>query len=335
MTPAVINNKEGGDVAAHNMMIAMRVHEFGPPDTIVQDSVAIPTPEPDEVLVRVHAAGVGPWDGWIRSGKSVLPQPLPLTLGSDIAGVVESVGGGVTGTAPGDDVYGVTNARFTGGYSEYAACKAAMIARKPRNLSFVEAASAPVVAVTAWQMLFDEAKLSAGQTALIQGAAGSVGSYAVMLALAAGVQVIASGREGQLEYLRGLGAHEVTLSSELARYAGKADAAIDLVGGPSESQLLNCVKPGGSLVSAVPPPPTGEAKLRDIRATFLLVHVETRYLDELTARFEAGQIRPFVGTVLPLDEARTAHEMLDRIRPAKPGKIVLVPAQHANELFRK
>src|SRR3546814_9805611 len=124
-----------------------------------------------------------------------------------------------------------------------------MIARKPRNLSFVEAASAPVVAVTAWQMLFDEAKLSAGQTALIQGAAGSVGSYAVMLALAAGVQVIASGREGQLEYLRGLGSHEVTLSSELARYEGKADAAIDLVGGPSRSQLLSCVKPGGSLRS--------------------------------------------------------------------------------------
>ena len=312
-------------MAADDMMIAMRVHEFGPPDVIVEERIAIPAPEPDEVLVRVHAAGVGPWDGWIRSGRSVLPQPLPLTLGSDVSGVVEGVGRDVTGISPGDEVYGVTNSRFTGGYAEYAACKAAMIASKPRNLTFVEAASAPVVAVTAWQMLFDEAKLSAGQTALIQGAAGNVGSYAVMLALSAGVQVIASGREGQLEYLRGLGAHEITLSSELARIESKVDAVIDLVGGPSQLQLLASVKPGGSLVTAVPPPPTEEAKRRDVRASFLLVRVETRYLEELTTLFEAGKIQPYVGTVLPLSEARSAHGMLDRVRPAKPGKIVLVP----------
>lgn len=312
-------------MATDNLMVAMRVHEFGTSDAIVQERIVIPVPEPDEVLVRVHAAGVGPWDGWIRSGKSVLPQPLPLTLGSDVAGVVESVGRDVTGFSPGDEAYGVTNARFTGGYAEYAACKVGMIAKKPRNLSFVEAASAPVVAVTAWQMLFDEAKLSAGQTALIQGAAGSVGSYAVMLALVAGVRVIASGRERQLDYLRGLGAHEVTLPSDLARYEGKADAAMDLVVGPSQSQLLATVKPGGALVTAVPPLPVEAAKLLGVRATFLLVHVETRYLDELTTRFEAGQIQPYVGTVLPLAQARSAHEMLDRVRPSLPGKIVLVP----------
>src|SRR3546814_3939878 len=120
-------------MVANDMMMAMRVHAFGPPDAIVQESIAIPAPEPDEVLVRVHAAGVGPWDGWIRSGKSVLPQPLPLTLGSDIAGVAERIGRDVTGVSPGDEVYGVTNARFTGGYAEYAACKAVMIARKPRR----------------------------------------------------------------------------------------------------------------------------------------------------------------------------------------------------------
>ena len=151
-------------MAADDMMNAMRVREFGPPEAIVQESIAIPPPEADEALVRVHAAGVGPWDGWIRSGKSVLPQPLPLTLGSDIAGVVEKIGKDVSGFSPGDEVYGVTNSRFTGGYAERAACKSAMIASKPHNLTFVEAASAPVVAVTAWQMLFDEAKLTAGQT---------------------------------------------------------------------------------------------------------------------------------------------------------------------------
>jgi len=315
-------------MAVEGMMIAMRVHEFGPPDTIVRESIAIPAPGPDEVLIRVHAAGVGPWDGWIRSGKSVLPQPLPLTLGSDVAGVVESVGRDVTDFSPGDDVYGVTNPMFTGGYAEHAACKAAMIATKPQNLSFVEAASAPVVAVTAWQMLFDEAKLTAGQTVVIQGAAGSVGSYAVSLALAAGIQVIATGREGQLDYLRELGAQEVILSPALARYERKADAAIDLVGGPSQLQLLASVKPEGSLVSAVPSPPLEEAEQRDVKASFLLVHVEKRYLDELTVRFETGQIKPYVGTVLPLGEVRSAHEMLERIIPAKPGKIILVPERY-------
>ena len=305
-------------------MIAMRVHQFGSPDAIIQESIAIPDPEPDEVLIRVHAAGVGPWDGWVRSGRSVLPQPLPLTLGSDVAGVVERVGRGVAGFSPGDHVYGVTNPRFNGGYAEHATCKAGMIAKKPRNLTFVEAASAPVVAVTAWQMLFDEARLREGQTILIQGAAGSVGSYAVGLAIAAGIRVVASGREGQVEYLRGLGAHKVLLPSELVRYDGQVDAAIDLVGGPAQLQLLACVKPGGPLVTAVPPAPTEEARLRGVRASFLLVHVETHYLDELTIRFEAEEIRPYIGTVLPLSEARSAHEMLERIRPAKPGKIVLV-----------
>jgi NADPH:quinone reductase-like Zn-dependent oxidoreductase len=311
-------------MTANDIMIAVRVHEFGPPDAIVQDSIPIPSPEPDEVLVRVHAAGVGPWDGWIRSGQSVLPQPLPLTLGSDIAGVVEGLGRDVSGVSIGDEVYGVTNARFTGGYAEHAACKAGMIAKKPRTLSFVEAASAPVVAVTAWQMLFDEAKLKAGQVAIIQGAAGSVGRYAVMLARTAGIHVIASALQKDLDQLRELGADEVTPSSELGRYEGTVDAAIDLVGGPSRSQLLVCVKPGGVLVTAVPPPPTAEeAASRGVKASFMLVHVETRYLDELTARFEAGQIRPNVGTVLPLADARSAHEMLDGIRPASPGKIVL------------
>src|SRR3546814_20799008 len=104
-------------------MMARRVHAFGPPDAIVQESIAIPAPEPAEVLVRVHAAGVGPWDGWIRSGKSVLPQPLPLTLGSDIAGFADRLVRDVTGVSPGSEVYGVPKARFHAGSWESAACK--------------------------------------------------------------------------------------------------------------------------------------------------------------------------------------------------------------------
>src|SRR6476646_9389787 len=135
-------------------MLACRVNAFGPPSAIAFEEIPLPVPGEGEVLVRVRAAGVGPWDGWIRSGRSALPQPLPLTLGSDLAGTLERVGPAITGFAVGDAVFGVTNLRFTGAYAEYAVASAGMIAKKPADLGFVDAASVPVVAVTAWQALF-------------------------------------------------------------------------------------------------------------------------------------------------------------------------------------
>ena len=156
-------------------MLAWRVHKFGPPEAMILESVPRPDPSPGEVLVDVHAAGVGPWDGWIRAGKSALPQPLPLTLGSDLSGTVAAVGSGISELAIGDQVFGVTNTQFLGAYAEYAVASAGMLAKKPASLSYVEAASVPVVAVTAWQGLFEHARLEAGQTVVIHGAAGNVG----------------------------------------------------------------------------------------------------------------------------------------------------------------
>lgn len=173
-------------------MKACRVHHFGPPDVILIEEVDRPHPGEGEVLVRIKAAGVGPWDAWIRAGKSVLPQPLPLTLGSDLSGAVEAIGPAVTALKPGTEVFGVTNRQFTGAYAEYAVASAGMIAAKPVRLSDAEAASVPVVAVTAQQALFEQAKLAAGQTVLIHGAAGSVGAYAVQMARLAGLRVIAT-----------------------------------------------------------------------------------------------------------------------------------------------
>ena len=144
-------------------MKAARVHRYGPPDVIEIEDIEKPQPEADQVLVQVHAAGVGPWDGWIRSGRSVLPQPLPLTLGSDFSGIVETVGARVTSFAPGDEVFGLSSGDFTGSYAEYAAVPSTRLARKPRALSHVEAASVPVVAVTALQMLFDHARIASGE----------------------------------------------------------------------------------------------------------------------------------------------------------------------------
>src|SRR5262249_39867673 len=151
-----------------------------------------PCPAAGEVLVKVHAAGVGPWDAWIRAGKSALPQPLPLILGSDLAGEVTALGADVSDMAVGDRVFGVTNTQFLGAYAEYAVASAAMLAKKPGSLGYVEAASVPVIAVTAWQGLFDYARLEAGQTVVIHGAAGNVGEFAVQFARRANLRVVAT-----------------------------------------------------------------------------------------------------------------------------------------------
>jgi NADPH:quinone reductase-like Zn-dependent oxidoreductase len=146
-------NEEQSD----SSMMSWRVHEFGPPDVMRFEQVPRPNPGPGEILIKVEAAGVGPWDGWIRAGKSALPQPLPLTLGSDLSGEIVAMGTGVSELRVGDQVYGVTNPRFIGAYAEYALASAGMVSNKPTSLTHVEAASVPVVSVTAWQALFDHA----------------------------------------------------------------------------------------------------------------------------------------------------------------------------------
>ena len=198
-------------------MKAARIHNFGGPEVIVVEDVPIPDPAPGEVLVRVAASGVGPWDALIREGKSRVSPPPPLTLGSDLSGVIEAVGSGVRDWRKGDRVYGVTNAQFCGANAEYAIARANMIALKPLGITHIEAASVPVVAVTAWQMLFDYAHVERGQTVMILGAAGSVGAYAVQLAARAGLHVIAVVKEKEIEYVRNLGA-EIAFDSQLGSF---------------------------------------------------------------------------------------------------------------------
>src|ERR1044072_1905743 len=159
-------------------MNAARIHRFGGPDVIVVEDIPASVPAMGDVLVRVAASGVAPWDALIRQGKSKVSPPPPLTLGSDLAGVVEAVGPGVRQFNSGDEVYGVTNTQLVGANAEYAIASVGMIAAKPLRLSSLEAASLPVVAVTAWQMLFEHARPEAGQTVLILGAGGKSGGLA-------------------------------------------------------------------------------------------------------------------------------------------------------------
>lgn len=308
-------------------MRAAMIFQFGSPNAIVSREVDRPKVGDDQVLVRVAAAGVGPWDALIREGKSVLPQPLPLTLGSDISGVIEAVGSAVSDFRSGDEVYGVTNQNFTGAYAEYALAASGMIARKPRNLSFIEAASAPVVAVTAWQMLFDYAQLTSGQKVLIHGAAGNVGAYAVQLARNAGLHVIATASGRDFEYVRGLGAETVVDYHEkrFEDVESNVDAVMDTIGGETAERSLKVLKPNGILVSVAvssESPISSEATHQGVRAASFLVEVTTARLNTITELFESGKLSPQVGTVLPLDQARVAHEMLAGA-PHKRGKIVL------------
>jgi len=297
---------------------AARIHSFGPPDVVVVEDVPTPSPGPGEVLVRVMAAGVAPWDAIIREGKSkVSPQP-PLTLGSDFSGVVDKVGPGVSDFATADEVYGVTNPQFCGAQAEFAVATADMVARKPQSLTYEEAASAPVIAVSAWQMLFQYAQAMRGQTVMVIGAAGNVGAYAVQMALDAGIHVVAIAHLDDEGVLRSFGVKSIidpskpTFEDDLPQ----VEAILDTVGGSTSQRCIAALKPGGKLVTSVltQPLPAG--------AVFFYAEVTTARLQTITSLFDAGRITARVSSVLPLSEARQAQHMLAGA-PHKPGKIVL------------
>jgi NADPH:quinone reductase-like Zn-dependent oxidoreductase len=299
-------------------MKAARIHSFGPPDIVVVEDVPVPSPGSGEVLVRVMAAGVAPWDAIIREGKSkVSPQP-PLTLGSDFSGVVERVGPGVTDFAPAEEVYGVTNPQFCGAQAEFAVATAGMVARKPQSLNYAGAASAPVIAVTAWQMLFQYAQATRGQTVMVVGAAGNVGAYAVQMAVDAGIQVVAIAHPDDEDLLHSLGAKSIIDPSEPAfeKDLPQVDAILDTVGGSTFHRCIASLKPGGKLVSSV------SAQRLPAGAIFFYAEVTTVRLQTLTTLFDAGRITARVGSVLPLSEARQTQYMLAGA-PHKPGKIVI------------
>jgi len=306
-------------------MKAVRVLQYGSPDVIQYAEIPRPEPANGQLRVRVKAAGVGPWDALVREGKSGVPQTLPLTLGSDIAGIVDVTRANVSGFNVGDEVYGVTNEQFTGGYAEYALASAGMMVRKPKVLSFIEAASAPVVAVTAWQMLFEYAHAAAGQQVLVQGGAGNVGAYAVQLAKNAGLDVIATASSRDMEYVRSIGASTVVdfHHTRFEDVVAGVDVVLDTVGGETRERSMRILKPGGMLVSVVSTPIPKESGAEDgAKAVFFIAEVTTARLNKISELFDSGKLAPQVGTVLPLQDARTAHEMLAGAAHAR-GKIVL------------
>lgn len=304
-------------------MKAARILRFGPPNVIENDDLPRPEPVAGQLLVRVRAAGVGQWDALVREGK-IPNEHLPLILGYELSGIVEAIGADVSGFKPGDEVYGATNEQLNGAYAEYALPSAGMMAQKPKSLNFIQAASAPIVTVTAWQMLFEYARVTAGQTVLVHGAAGNVGAYAVQLAGQAGLHVIATAASADREYVVRLGAERVVdyRTERFEESVTGADVVLDTIGGDTQQRSLQVLKPGGILVSVVSPVPEAAQKRYGIRAAYFYVDVTTERLNRITELFDSGKLVTDVGTVLPLEEARAAHEMLEGA-PHKRGKIVL------------
>ena len=303
-------------------MLAARVATSGGIEVIGVARVAVPRPGPGEVLVKVAAAGVGPWDALVRSGgSSVSPKP-PLTLGSDLAGIV--VDPGDSDFALGQAVFGVTNAGFAGAQAEYAVAEASRIAAKPPALSFTEAAAIPVVAVTASVMLFEYGGLQLGQRVLIHGGAGSVGSLAVQLAKRAGAYVLATCFAKDVERVRGLGADEVidVSAGSFVGAAKYADLVIDTVGGVTQTASFDIVVPGGRLISSVSEPDAELAKARNVRTKWFIVDVTRAGLEAVSPLFRDRRVTITIGEVLRLDQIRLAHEMLAG-KPHRPGKIVI------------
>ena len=305
------------------MMKAVVAHEYGAPEVLKFEEVPRPQPKEDEALVRVIASGVNPADPLTLSGKYAreFGTRLPLIPGYDIAGIVEKTGPNVTKLKAGDAVYGYPT--FGGGWADYVTVKEWEVAAKPKSLNFVEAASVPMGALTAWQALVDVAKLHAGQTILIHGGSGGVGSFAVQIAKARGARVIATASTANQDLLRQLGA-DVAVDYSKTRFddvAKDVDVVLDPVGKETLARSYDVVKKGGIVMSLVARPDPVELKKRGIHGAGISAHPDAADLAEIGQLIDAGKIKPIVTQILPLSEAITAQQQAATHHTR--GKVVL------------
>ena len=307
-------------------MKAIRLAGRGGPHHLVYEDAPQPRPGAEEVLVRVYATGVIAnelkWDVTYQT-KAGSPRALPIP-GRDLSGVVEAVGHGVTEPAKGDEVYAMLDYCCDGAEAEFTIALPNELAPKPRTLDHVQAAAVPLTALTAWQALFVHARLAAGQTILIHGAAGGVGVFAVQLARWTGAQVIATASARNRDFLCELGANEIIdyTTTRFEDVVQSVDVVFDLVGGDSLQRSWQVVKPGGVLVSVVSPRPAADVtKGHDAHFAWFVVEPNREQLIQIGTFIDAGHIRPIVETVLPLSEARQAYEQGSKGHTR--GKIVL------------
>jgi NADPH:quinone reductase-like Zn-dependent oxidoreductase len=297
-------------------MQAVLMHETGSPDVLRYEEAETPEPGDGEVLIRVRAAAVNPIDWKYRRGLAA--KELPAVLGNDVSGTVEV--SRADGLAAGDEVFGFA---ASGGYAEFATAPAALIAKKPPGLSHEQAAAIPVPGLTAWQALFDRGGLERGQTALIAGAAGGVGHFAVQFAKLAGARVIGTGSSRNRDFVLSLGAEEYVdyTQQDVAEAASGVDVAFDTVGGETTQSLLPTVREGGILVTIAGAPPEEAARERGVRAELLVTSPSSEQLARIAELVAAGEVRVEIAEAIPLTEVQRAHELSESGHTR--GKIVL------------
>ncbi len=309
LTALVLLSASVTRAAGTPMMKAVVAHEYGGPEVLKLEEVSRPEPKENEALVRVIASGVNPADPLTLSGKFAreFGTHLPLIPGYDIAGIVEKMGVKVTKLKAGDAIYGYPT--FGGGWAEYVTVSEGEVAAKPASLSFTEAAAVPVGALTAWQALVDVAQLHAGQTILIHGGSGGVGSFAVQVAKARGARVIATASTENQDLLRQLGV-DVPIDYTKTRFeeiAKDVDAVLDPVGKDTLARSYGVVKKGGIVMSLVARPDPAELERRGIRGAAISVHPDAEDLTEIAHLIDAGKMKPIVTQVLPLSQAIEAQ----------------------------
>jgi NADPH:quinone reductase-like Zn-dependent oxidoreductase len=312
-----VNNDRDDYVAAMATMKAARIHQFGGPEVIRYEDVERPEPTSEQLLVRVHAVGVNPADWKLRAGLFGKPE-LPTILGYDFSGTVERPGS--SDFKAGDEVF----TRGQHAYAEYVVVARNEVVKKLPSLDHTRAAAIPVPGLTAWQSV-DAMNLTPGQTVLVHGAAGAVGSFAVQLAKQRGANVIATAAAIDEPWLREIGVSQVIdyKTQRFEELVRDVDAVLDAVGGDTFARSWRVLKPNGVLVTTVAAgePPAG-TKARSVR---IMSKLDRRQLEQLAARVAEGAIKIRLADVLPLSQARRAHELGESGKAR--GKLILDPTR--------
>lgn len=293
-------------------MCALRMHDYGASDVLRLERVPVPTPQREQVRIRVHAASVNPIDWKIRSGRLQRSSPvtLPYIPGRDVAGTIDAVGAGVTQWNVGDSVFAVVDA---GGLAEYVIADAKDVAPKPSKLTFEEAAGIPTVSLTAWRTLIESADIKQGQRVLVHGGAGGVGSIAVQLAAWRGAHVIATSSERNHAYLQSIGADEVIdyRTTRFEDVVKNVDVVLDTVGGDTLTRSPAVLRDGGTLLAIVGTPSAQTCEERKIRCPDWNANTPEHaggQLTQLGRLFDSGTLKMNLEAVFPLEEADKALE---------------------------
>jgi NADPH:quinone reductase-like Zn-dependent oxidoreductase len=306
-------------------MKAVRLHKPGGPETLVYEEAPRPKLEADDALVRVLASGITKdelsWPETYRTCDGA--ARLPSIPGHELSGVVEELGTDATAVKVGEEVYALTAFCRDGTAAEYVAVRAADLAPRPQTIDPTTAAAVPLAALTAWQALFDHARLERGQRILIHGGAGGVGAYAVQFARMRGAHVITTASAENANFLRGIGAEEV-IDYKAELFEAKVhdlDVVLDTVGGTTLERSWQVLRKGGTLVTIPGAVPAEKAARFGVKAVFFVVSPSRPQLMEIGKLIDAGELRPFVQVVLPLARAREAYER--GLSGHNRGKIVL------------